>query len=605
MLSKRLFWSIFLPYLGIIVVLILLFGIGASHELRDVCLEQTAHELESGARAFTQRFAGRLIQTPSGELDRFCQDFFRATGMRVTVIIPSGKVIGESSADQNAMDNHATRPEVQQALRGGLGQSTRYSATLKNERMYVAVPVYAGGSLVSVVRTSFPVSIPSRKLRIVNTRIAATGLLAVGIGALASLIVAQRISKPFEVIRHGAERFAGGEFNHRVPVAGAEEVRMVAQSLNTMAEQLHQRIMRIVEQDNEHRAVLLSMEEGVLALDRDAKILSLNESCCKLLGIDKKHAKGESVREVIHKAGLLGFIDRTLSAAHPIEEDFEFDGTRNRILHARGAALHDACQREIGALIVLHDVTRLRHLENVRRDFVANVSHELRTPITSIKGFVETLLHEGLANHEQSLQFLEIVLKQVNRLDAIINDLLLLSRVERGVGGHSIELRDERMADVVHSAVEMCQQKANQKEIAIRVDCAEHIFAALNAPLFEQAVVNLIDNAIKYSDRASTVYVVAEVLHEQVVLHVRDHGCGIPAQHLVRLFERFYRVDRARSRELGGTGLGLSIVKHIISAHRGSVAVESTVGRGSSFSIVVPAAFPESMISLIEARIGG
>jgi two-component system phosphate regulon sensor histidine kinase PhoR len=345
------------------------------------------------------------------------------------------------------------------------------------------------------------------------------------------------------------------------------------------------------------------MEEGVLALDRNANVLNLNDTCCRLLGIDKKNAKGQSVRDIIHKTVFLEFIDRTLASPIPIEEDLELHGSGNRVLHGRGAPLHDAGQREIGALIVLHDVTRLRHLENVRRDFVANVSHELRTPITSIKGFVETLLHEELADHEQSLQFLEIVLKQVNRLDAIIGDLLLLSRVERGGGGHAIELRDERVADVVQSAVEMCQQKASQKEIAIQVDCAEHIFAAINAPLFEQAVVNLIDNAIKYSDRASTINVVAEVLHEQVVLHVRDHGCGIPAQHLVRLFERFYRVDRARSRELGGTGLGLSIVKHIVSAHRGSVAVESTVGRGSSFSIVVPAAFPESMIALIEARI--
>jgi two-component system phosphate regulon sensor histidine kinase PhoR len=593
MLNKRLFWSIFLPYLGIIAVLILLFGIGASYELRDLYLEQTSHELESGARAFAQRLAGRLTQVPSAELDRLCREFSRVTGMRVTVILPAGKVIGESSVDESVMDNHADRPEVQQALRGKVGQSTRDSATLKAGRMYVAVPVYDDGPMIAVVRTSFPISMSLRKLHIVNARIAMAGLLAICIGAVASLIVARRISRPFEVIRHAAERFASGELNHRVPALGAEEVRMVAQSLNTMAEQLHQRIMRIVEQDNEHQAVLLSMEEGVLALDQNARVLNLNDSCCSLLGIDKHIAKGRSVRTIIFKTSFLEFINRTLTSPHPIEEDFELDGLGNRILHARGAALHDAGQHEIGALIVLHDVTRLRHLENVRRDFVANVSHELRTPITSIKGFVETLLHEELADHEQSLRFLEIVLKQVNRLDAIINDLLLLSRVERVAGGQTIELRDERLVDVLRSAAEMCQQKAGQKDIAIQVDCDEHLFAAINAPLFEQAVVNLVDNAIKYSDRSSTVHVAAELRNDQIVLRVQDHGCGIPEHHLKRLFERFYRVDRARSRELGGTGLGLSIVKHIVSAHRGSVSVESAVGSGSTFSVVVPATVPE------------
>jgi two-component system phosphate regulon sensor histidine kinase PhoR len=220
---------------------------------------------------------------------------------------------------------------------------------------------------------------------------------------------------------------------------------------------------------------------------------------------------------------------------------------------------------------------------------VANVSHELRTPITSIKGFVETLLHESLEDRENSLRFLQIVLKQVNRLDEIIQDLLTLSRVERGAEEQTIELAPEPLAGVLHSAVEMCEKKAAEKHIAVSVVCPDDLMAPVNGPLLEQAVMNLVDNAIKYSEPQSTVRVVGSGQAGEVVLRVQDEGCGIEAKHLPRLFERFYRVDRARSRELGGTGLGLAIVKHIVAAHKGLVSVESTVGRGSTFTIRLPA----------------
>jgi two-component system phosphate regulon sensor histidine kinase PhoR len=250
--------------------------------------------------------------------------------------------------------------------------------------------------------------------------------------------------------------------------------------------------------------------------------------------------------------------------------------------------LHDGQLRKIGALIVLHDVTRLRHLEKIRRDFVANVSHELKTPITSIKGFVETLLHEQLEDKDNSLRFLGIILRQVNRLDAIIGDLLMLSRLERGSEEQTIGLQCESLAEVLRAAVEMCEKKAADKSMRLDVECPADLQADINAPLLEQAVTNLIDNAIKYSEASAAVRIAASHQGNEVVIRVQDQGCGIEAVHLPRLFERFYRVDRARSRELGGTGLGLAIVKHIVAAHRGSIRVESTVGRGSTFFVHLP-----------------
>jgi two-component system phosphate regulon sensor histidine kinase PhoR len=470
-----------------------------------------------------------------------------------------------------------------------VGRSTRYSATLREKMMYVAVPVERAGTVAAVIRTSFAVRTLGETLHGMYWRIVVAGLIAILLVAAASLAVARRIAGPLEAIRAGAERFARGQLRHRLPVSGAEEVRMLAQSLNHMAVQLDERIQTIVSQENERSAVLASMEEGVLAVDQRSTVLNLNDMCGRLLGVDPEKARGRLVHEVIRKSSLLEFVERTLTSAEPIEEDFELRGQVNRWLHAHGTGLHDAQRRKIGALVVLHDVTRLRHLENVRRDFVANVSHELRTPITSIKGFVETLLHENLEDRQTAIRFLQIVLRQVNRLDEIIQDLLVLSRLERGVEEHTIELGPSPLAEVLRSAVEMCEKKAADKTITVQVQCPEGLTAQVNAPLLEQAVVNLIDNAVKYSDRQATVRVIAAEQAGEVVIRVEDDGCGIEARHLPRLFERFYRVDRARSRELGGTGLGLAIVKHIVNAHKGSVTVTSAVGRGSVFSIHLPA----------------
>jgi two-component system phosphate regulon sensor histidine kinase PhoR len=259
-----------------------------------------------------------------------------------------------------------------------------------------------------------------------------------------------------------------------------------------------------------------------------------------------------------------------------------------RFLQAHGTILHDAEDRGIGALVVLNDVTRIRKLESVRREFVANVAHEIRTPVTSIKGFVETLLDGALENPKNAEHFLNIIGRQAERLNAIIEDLLSLSRIEQETESAEIALKEGRIIDVLQAAVQLCEKKAAGKKIAVRLACEEDVSAKINPPLLEQALVNLIDNAINYSGRGSPVHVEAARGDTEIIIGVRDQGCGIAKQHLPRLFERFYRVDKARSRKLGGTGLGLAIVKHITQAHGGNVTVESTPGEGSTFRIHLP-----------------
>ena len=260
----------------------------------------------------------------------------------------------------------------------------------------------------------------------------------------------------------------------------------------------------------------------------------------------------------------------------------------NQLFHPQRIQLIGQHHNRIGALIVLNDVTRLRRLENIRRDFVANVSHEIKTPVTAIKGFVETLHDGSIRNSRDAERFLGIIGKHVDRLNAIIEDLLSLSRIEQDVEREEIVLEEGSIRDVLLTAIQVCEVKAASKNIRVALSCKEDLKARINPPLLEQAVVNLLDNAIKYSDSESTIRVQARKTNDQIILSVHDEGCGIGKEHSHRLFERFYRVDKARSRQLGGTGLGLAIVKHITQAHGGHVSVESTPGKGSTFSLHLP-----------------
>jgi len=588
MRGPRLLWQVFLVYLATLAVMIAGLGWYASYVAREFYMDRKQAELETVAKMSESRICELLERGALPELREYCAELAQAISLRMTVILPSGQVMADTAQDPRQMDNHANRPEVQIALRGEAGRSTRFSHTVGQDQTYLAVPLRQAGSVAGVVRTSFPVQSLSDAIRAVYLRIALVGLAAVVAAGAVSLLVAKNITRPLEALRQGAERFARGELKHRLPRSGAEEIRMLAQSLNHMAADLDQRLETIVRQENEHQAVLTSMIEGVLAIDPRGAILSLNEACAEMLGVDARKARGRLVHESIRHAGLLSFVEEALTSSEPVERDLEATGPGKRWLHAQGTLLHDGQQRQIGGLIVLHDVTRMRHLEKIRRDFVANVSHELKTPITSIKGFVETLLHERLEDKENSFRFLGIILRQVNRLDAIIGDLLMLSRVERGSEEQTIELQCESLAEVLRAAVEMCEKKAEDKSIQLDLECPEDLQAEINAPLLEQAVTNLIDNAIKYSASGAAVGITALCEGQMVVIRVQDQGCGIEAVHLPRLFERFYRVDRARSRELGGTGLGLAIVKHIVAAHRGLVRVESAVGRGSTVFISLP-----------------
>ena len=389
-------------------------------------------------------------------------------------------------------------------------------------------------------------------------------------------------------MRQAAERFARGELGFRLIVPDSEELAGLAEALNQMSQQLQERISTIVRQNNEQRAVLSSMVEGVLAVDNQERVISVNKASGQLLGIDQTQAQGRQPARSRAQRRPAAVRQPRLRCHEPIDDDVVFHGEHEGVLQARSAALHDAQGRGIGAVVVLNDVTDFRRLEHIRRDFVANVSHELKTPITSIKGFVETLLDGAIIDPADAQRFLQIIAKQADRLDAIIEDLLSLSKIEQGEEAGDIELVSGRVKDVIDAAIHICQPKADERKIHICTACEPDVMANMNAALLEQAVINLLDNAIKYSEPGKEVQVLASQFYDEVTITISDRGSGITAEHLPRIFERFYRVDKGRSRKLGGTGLGLAIVKHIVQAHRGHVTVKSTPAVGSVFTIHLP-----------------
>jgi two-component system phosphate regulon sensor histidine kinase PhoR len=587
----RLLWQVFTPALIILLLSEVILAGLASRTVRELTLASSRDQLVSRAKLAARIIAesGQLDgeRAQPTNLDPLVDELGALAGARITVVTREGIVLGDSDEDPAAMVNHAERPEIKTALGGQIGSALRWSATLGKEMLYVALPPdpLLGAA---VVRAATPSITIGTAMKGFSSRLLA-GAIAIGaLGAALALVLSRRVIRPLEDLEHAAGRFAAGDLSFRASATGSEEMAHLAQTFNQMASQLDERFRAIAEQRNEQEAVLSSMVEGVLAVDVDERVTTMNLAAGRLLGIEPHRALGRSIQEVTRNADIQKFVSEAGRSEDVVERELTIHSPDARVLQGHGARIRDSRGRRIGTVVVLNDVTRMRQLETLRRDFVANVSHELKTPITSIKGFVATLLDGAMENPEDARRFLEIVARHADRLSSIIDDLLSLSRIEQEGQEGGLETAMVGVRETLKRAMDACARLATDRQIRLQLDCSDGLVGVFNPRLIEQAVTNLIDNAVKYSEAGGSVEISARRFGHVTEVSVRDHGVGIETPHLDRLFERFYRVDKARSRKLGGTGLGLAIVKHISLAHGGTVQVQSTPGLGSTFTLKIP-----------------
>lgn len=586
--KRRLIWQLYPTYLLLILLSLSAVSWYVTRSFNSFFIARIHNDLQAQGQLLKNQIRPLMSPLDAETIDRLCKEIGKNSATRVTIVLPDGTVAGDSNEMPKHMDNHSGRLEIQAALAGRIGSVTRYSKTLQQNMLYVALPLPLEDKSVVAVRTAIPITAVETEIHSLQLKVLFGGLLIAVAASGLCLFVSRRISLPIEKMTEAAERFAGGDLKRRIEPPGTVELAGLANALNQMAVQLENRIETVINQRNEYEAVLTSMVEGVIAVDLQEHILSINGAAIRMLNLKAAELKGRNILAAIRNREAYAFITEALTNGVYKEGDVVLHQHGEQILNIQCTPLCNAADQRIGILVVLNDVTRLRNLDNVRREFVANVSHEIKTPLTAIKGFVETLLHGTADSEEERARFLGIIKKHTDRLGAIIEDLLSLARLEQRNGIDVVSFESKRLKDIIETAIQIVKSKAEEKEIGFDVAVDSTIRATVDGTLMEQAIVNLLDNAVKYSPVSGRIHIKGEQRNDAVCIEISDTGPGIAGQHLPRIFERFYRVDKARSRKLGGTGLGLAIVKHICQVHGGNCRVESEPGKGTTFTIVIP-----------------
>lgn len=521
-------------------------------------------------------------------LDSLVKTLSPRANCRISLINKEGKVLADSEKSREElmrMENHLDRPEVRQALEGLSAIDTRYSSTLKINMLYAALPLKDKNEVMGVLRLALPLVSVRKTLSVIKGIVLMGLLFSLGLSLILGSIVAGRVIKPINGMIQASRRFAAGDFSRRISRYPHDEIGELAETLNMMAGDLENKIREIEKQNQHLAAVFNSMIEGVIVTDKSGKIIAVNPTIERIFSVKSQDCKGKLLLEAIRNNEIFEVVNDVLNRGEPVSRDLNLILPVQKIFQVNASAIFEK-DKVSGSLVVIHDITGIRRLETMRRDFVANVSHELKTPLTSIKGFVETLLEGALDDKENSRNFLKIIQEHANRLDNLINDLLALSYLESQKAElKKEELNLQELADKVSAGF---RAQLKKKQIELKDNLPSQLTVKADKNKLEQVLTNLIDNAIKFNKEKGWINIDFQDTYYSLKVLVEDSGMGIPAKDIPRIFERFYRVDKARSRELAGTGLGLSIVKHIVELHGGSVGVESTEGLGSKFYFTLP-----------------
>ncbi|NIA07032.1 MAG: HAMP domain-containing protein [Actinobacteria bacterium] len=590
MFRSRFLWKLYAGYVLLILLSAVIVGGLVSRWIEQNSLEEIKQSLRARAVLLADLAAPTLSESSSSDFQERVRTLGGEIGTRLTVIAANGEVIADSREKPSEMDNHAARPEILAARSHGLGTTTRLSDTLGTKMMYLAVPIHKNERLVGYVRTSLALSEIDERLNHLRAIITLGAGLAAIVALVLGFFVARAFAKPLRSMATVAESIAHGDYQQRLPTTRKDEIGKLSQAINRMAEGSRNRMETITSDRNKLLAILAGMTEGVIAVDRNERVVHLNAAAGKILAASPEESLDKPIWEITRVGEVSQVLANTLRDKSDLRAEMRLPTrSSDQVVEMHSSPLRDGKGNVVGAVVVLHDVSRLQRLETVRRDFVANASHELKTPITAIRGLVETLIDdEGIAPENRE-RFLGKIRNQSVRLSSIVTDLLTLSRLEseRGVLKYTaLDLRDAVLA-----SAQALVSTAEEKGIVLETQLPEvSVEVAGDNQAIGQVVTNLLDNALKYTPKGGQVWVRLRTEAAKAVLEVQDTGIGIEPNDRDRIFERFYRVDKARSRELGGTGLGLSIVKHIVLTHNGQVSLDSTPGTGSTFRVSLPLA---------------
>jgi len=586
---RKFFWRLALTFLTLLGCVLVAVDFLAEHTLRSNYESDSFHELQSISRVVRQQKLPLTSIPPKTPEEKAALNAWianaAASGARVTVISVDGTVLADSETESDTMENHATRPEVVDAMRSGEGRSTRTSVSVKRALLYYAFREYLPGDVPVIVRLALPLEGVEEPLAKFRINLLVGSLLIFLIAGAVGLLMSRTYTDRVERLREFSRRVAEGDFRPLPPDGTGDTLEALGASLNQTASRLDRTIRTLTEERNLSSAILGSMVEGVAVVNGAERLVFANPGFASILGLDVPPVSGSSLLEVVRQTELIEAVRRVLAGEPRVEAEIATGTLRQHFFAATVASVRAG--ETSGAVIVLHDITELRKLERVRRDFIANVSHEFRTPLTAIQGFAETLIAGALDDPQNRVRFLNIILEHARRLARLTEDLLKLSQMD--ADRLELEIRPVKVAQLVESCYETARHRAAEKELNLALDVSDHLpDVAGDARRLQEVLQNLLDNAIQYTLPGGKIVLTADLKNEEVIFTVADTGIGIPTADQPRIFERFYRVDAARSREAGGTGLGLAIAKHLIEAQGGRIWVESEIGVGSKFHFSAP-----------------